>query len=45
MRRCRLCGAAEGYELLGVYCGRCDKIAGDVWLGLAAELGVKQGKV
>ena len=37
MRRCRLCGTAED-ELLGGYCGRCDKIVGDVWAGLALEL-------
>ena len=40
MRRCRVCGRAND-ELLGVYCARCDEIAGDVWAGLAAELGVR----
>jgi hypothetical protein len=38
MRRCRLCGTAEDTELLGGYCGRCEKIVGDVWAGLALEL-------
>ena len=39
MRRCRLCGRANGEgEFLGVYCARCDKIAGDAWAGLALEL-------
>jgi hypothetical protein len=41
MRRCVACGAIENAELLGVYCDRCEKIAGDVWAGLAAELRVK----
>lgn len=37
MRRCRLCGRrdADHDEL---YCGRCDKIQGDVAAALAAEL-------
>ena len=38
MRRCVGCGAIEKAEFLGMYCGRCDKIAGDVWAGLALEL-------
>jgi len=38
MRRCRLCGTAEDDELLGACCGRCDKMVGDVWTGLALEL-------
>ena len=38
MRECKLCGE-ETSELLGLYCGRCDKIAGDVNTDLAAEFG------
>ena len=45
MGRCRLCGAVEEVEFLGVYCGRCDKIAGDGWAGLALESGMKEGTV
>jgi len=37
MRECKLCGK-DVPELLGPYCGRCDKLIGDVNLGLAAEL-------
>ena len=37
MRECKLCGK-DTPELLGPYCGRCDKIVGDVNGGLAAEL-------
>ena len=37
MRECKLCGK-DVPELLGPYCGRCDKIVGDVNAGLAAEL-------
>ena len=43
MGRCRLCGrASEPDGCLGVYCARCDKIAGDVWAGLAAETGMDE---
>ena len=37
MRECKLCGK-DATELLGRYCGRCDKIVGDVNLDVAAEL-------
>jgi hypothetical protein len=37
MRECKLCGK-NAPELLGRYCGRCDKIVGDVNLDVAAEL-------
>ena len=37
MRECKLCGK-DAPELLGRYCGRCDKIVGDVNLDVAAEL-------
>ena len=37
MRECKLCGK-EAPELLGPYCGRCDKIVGDMNADLAAEL-------
>jgi hypothetical protein len=37
MGKCKLCGKATP-ELFGPYCGRCDKIVGDVNAGLAAEL-------
>lgn len=36
MRKCKLCGK-QTRELLGPYCGFCDKIIGDVNAGLAAE--------
>ena len=36
MRKCKLC-RKDTPELLGPYCGRCDKIVGDVQAGLAAE--------
>jgi hypothetical protein len=36
MLECKLCGK-DIPELLGPYCGRCDKIVGDVNAGLAAE--------
>ncbi len=39
MKRCAGCGGLfQADELLGPYCGRCDKIAGDVTAGLKAEL-------
>ena len=41
MRKCKLCGKNTP-ELLGTYCGRCDKIVGDVQAGLAAELEPKE---
>ena len=41
MRKCKLCGKNTP-ELLGQYCGRCDKIIGDVQTGLAAELEPKE---
>ncbi|MHC4330357.1 MAG: hypothetical protein ACYSWW_19790 [Planctomycetota bacterium] len=34
MLECKVCGK----DVLGPYCGRCDKIVGDVNAGLAAEL-------
>ena len=37
MRECKLCGK-DTPELFGPYCGRCDKIVGDVNAGLVAEL-------
>ena len=37
MRECKLCGKYTP-ELLGPYCGRCDKIVGDMNADLAAEL-------
>ncbi|MHC4677764.1 MAG: hypothetical protein ACYTEK_03620 [Planctomycetota bacterium] len=37
MRECKLCGK-DTPELLGSYCGRCDKVVGDVNADLAAEL-------
>lgn len=39
MRECKLC---RGETLLGLYCGRCDKIVGDVNADLAAELAFKE---
>lgn len=40
MRRCMLCGSVERAELLGVYCGWCDRIGGDVQAGPAIERGL-----
>lgn len=37
MRECKLCGKNTP-GLLGPYCGRCDKIVGDMNADLAAEL-------
>jgi len=37
MKKCKLCGK-DTPELLGWYCGRCDKIVGDVNASLAAEI-------
>ena len=37
MRECKLCGK-DAPELLGQYCGRCDKIVGNMNADLAAEL-------
>jgi hypothetical protein len=37
MRECKLCGK-DTPELLGPYCGRCDKIVGDINIDAAAEL-------
>lgn len=39
MRECKLCGRET---LLGLYCGRCDKIVGDVNADLAAELASRE---
>jgi hypothetical protein len=39
--RCRLCGK-DVPELFGPYCGRCDKIVGDINVDLAAELELKE---
>ena len=41
MRECELCGK-DTPELMGPYCGRCDKIVGDVQASLAAELGPRE---
>ena len=41
MEKCKLCGKGTS-ELLGSYCGRCDKIVGDVNAGLAAEFEPKE---
>ena len=35
MRKCQLCGRPAGDE---VYCGRCEKIAADVWMDLKREM-------
>ena len=37
MRECKLCGK-DLPELLGLYCGRRDKIVGDINADLVAEL-------
>jgi hypothetical protein len=37
MRECKLCGK-DAPELLGPYCGRCDKIVGDINIDVVAEL-------
>ena len=37
MSECKLCGK-DVPELLGPYCGRCDKIVGDMSIDAAAEL-------
>ncbi|MFC1604439.1 hypothetical protein ACFL5F_05360 [Planctomycetota bacterium] len=37
MRECKLCGK-DAPELLGSFCGRCDKIIGDMDIDAAAEL-------
>ena len=37
MRECKLCGN-DTPELLGPYCGRCDKLVGEVNADLVAEL-------
>jgi hypothetical protein len=39
MRECKLCGKEI---LLELYCGRCDKIVGNVNADLAAELAPKE---
>jgi hypothetical protein len=41
MRECKLCGK-DVPELFGPYCGRCDKLIGDVNTDLAAELESKE---
>ena len=39
MRRCRLCGRLKNEpDTDGLYCGRCEKIQGDVMADLAVEL-------
>ena len=39
MRRCKLCGRLKTQaEADDVYCGRCEKIQGDVMADLQAEL-------
>jgi hypothetical protein len=35
--KCKLCGR-ETADDSGLYCGKCDKIAGDVMMDLKAEL-------
>ena len=42
--KCRLCGKHTS-ELLGLYCGRCDKIVGDVNADLAVELRTSENVV
>jgi len=44
MARCRACRrkVADG-ALLGMLCGRCEKIQGDVMVDLAAELRANDG--
>jgi hypothetical protein len=37
MKECKLCGK-DAPELLGLYCGLCDKIVGDVNADLVTEL-------
>jgi hypothetical protein len=38
MRSCPLCGTEKDEEEFdGIYCGRCDKICGDVQADLAAD--------
>ena len=37
MRKCNMC-KKQIDEFFGIYCGRCDKIVGDVNADLAAEL-------
>jgi len=37
MRECKMCGK-DVPELLGLYCGRCDQIVGDMNADLAAKL-------
>jgi len=38
MRSCPLCGMEKDEEQFdGIYCGRCDKISGDVQADLAAD--------
>ena len=39
--KCEMC-EEEIEEFLGPYCGRCDKIVGDVNTDLAAEFGTKE---
>jgi len=35
--KCQICGK-ETDESFGIYCGRCDKIAADVMMDLAADI-------
>ena len=39
--KCKMC-KEETAEFLGPYCGRCDKIVGDVNADLAAEFGERE---
>lgn len=39
MKECKLCGRET---LLELYCGRCDKLVGDVNADIAAELALKE---
>jgi hypothetical protein len=41
MRECKLCGK-DMPEWLGLYCGRCDKIVGDMNADLVAELELRE---
>ena len=39
VQRCRSCGRVfYGWELLGGFCSRCDKLQADVMAGLKAEI-------
>jgi len=44
MRKCNMC-KKQIDESFGIYCGRCDKIIGDVNADLAAEFGAAESAV